>query len=100
MDNITLNNGSMVTVGAFDDIIEVIQENLSYDLGVKIIEYFTDIEHDKEDYKEENDCLNEVLSKVKRMVGLLVKKYNVNETINKKDVMYDILEVEEFLQNW
>lgn len=73
MDNITLNNGSMVTVGAFDDIIEVIQENLSYDLGVKIIEYFTDIEHDKEDYKEENDCLNEVLSKVKRMVGSLVK---------------------------
>lgn len=100
MDNITLNNGSMVTVGSFDDIIEVIQENLSYDLGYKIIEYFTDIEYDKEDYKEENDYLNEVLSKTKRMVGSLVKKYNVNETVNKKDVIYDMLEIEEFLQNW
>lgn len=100
MDNITLNDGKLVTVGSFDDIIEIIQENLSHDLGCKIIEYIKDMEYDKEYFKTENNCLNEVLRKVKKMADVFVRKYNVNETVHKKDVLYDMLEIEDVVQNW
>lgn len=63
MKNILLNNGQLVTIGSNRDLLEVIEENLSYELAKHIEdilwnqeeldEYITDIEKENSELTEE-----------------------------------------------
>ena len=72
MRNISLNNGQLVTIASNRDILEIIEENLSYELAEYISDilwnqeeidgYITDLEKENDELKDKNSELEETMS--------------------------------------
>ena len=72
MKNISLNNGQLVTIASNKDMLEIIEENLSYELAKYISEilwnqeeidgYITDLEKENDELKDKNSELEETMS--------------------------------------
>lgn len=101
MENIILNNGKTVQIFSNKDIIEVIQDNCSYELGNIIAEKIEDIDSEKlyaehramtdadsflSDLEEKECCLTEVLESIQSL-----KKYMNESKKTNKDKIYEKL---------
>ena len=72
MRNISLNNEQLVTIASNRDILEIIEENLSYELAEyisdilwnqeEIDDYIADLEKENDELKDKNSELEETMS--------------------------------------
>ena len=98
MRNIMLNNNELVSVDSVDAAVNLVGEKLSYELAEYIRSETQTAQDDKEWYESEYSEIEETKAAVLEMVKALYHKMENSKDINKSDLIFDLLEIEEKLK--
>lgn len=97
MQNIMLNNNELVSIDSVDAAINLVGEKLSYELAEYIRSETQTAQDDKEWYENEYNEIKETKEATLEMVKMLSYKMQNSKEIDKSDLLFDLLEIEQKL---
>lgn len=98
MKNIMLNNNELVSVDSVDDAVSLVGEKLSYELAEYIKSETQTAQDDKEWFESEYNEIRETKVAALGMAETLSDKIRNSKEINKSDLIFDLLEIEQKLK--
>mgnify|MGYP004481636217 CR=1 FL=1 len=98
MKNIMLNNNELVSVESVDAAVNLVGEKLSYELAEYIRSETQTAQDDKEWFESEYNEINEIKVAALGMAETLSDKIRNSKEINKSDLIFDLLEIEQKLK--
>lgn len=98
MKNIMLNNNELASVDSVDTAVNLVGEKLSYELADYIRSETQIAQDDKEWFESEYNEIGETKVAALKMVETLSDKIRNSKEINKSDLIFDLLEIEQKLK--
>ena len=98
MQNIMLNNNELVSVESVDAAVNLVGEKLSYELAEYIRSETQTAQDDKEWFENEYNEIKETKEAILEMVKMLSDKMQNSKEIDKSDLLFYLLEIEQKLK--
>ena len=95
---IQLNNGETVYIDSFDSAINIISEKFSYELGEFLKQRIDNIIDENIWFENENREIKDGVEAANTLVDRICSELQKSETINKLDLLSDIMEISEKLK--